>query len=145
LHFALHVPYYGGCDKVGTTTGAPMLFFLAGHEDFTSPESCATAVKLLQERGAKVTAITYPQAYHGFDIERKKPWYVSNATSVKCSRVMDLDTLGYYFDGKKVTPQEYADTLKKCVTRGATIAFDHHAKYDSLEKTKAFVSKEFGL
>lgn len=146
LRFALHVPFYGGCTLVGTTTGAPMLFFFAGKEEYVPPESCPATANQLRARGADVTDVMYPNAYHSFDVERSKHVYLAKGESwTSCSRTQDMDTMNYYVSGKQVTPKEYAEAFSKCTKHGVTIGYDYSAKSDSREKTKAFVAKVFGL
>lgn len=147
LRFALHVPYYGGCTQVGTTTGSPMLFFVGKDDDFISAESCVKAVSALRNKGANVSELViYPNAHHAFDVTRPKSLYIGNAQSGRnCVIFQDLDDSSYYAEGVKVTPKEYAEYFGKCQTKGATVAQNDQAKSDSREKTKAFVAKVFGL
>ena len=148
LKFALHIPYYGGCSQVGTTTGAPLLYFVGKEDDFISAELCAVTVGKMKERGANVADfVQYPNTYHSFDVENEKPrYYIANAQAwKKCILGQDMDDLSYFADGKKVNLQEYNDYYQRCMTRGATIASNFQAKTDSRARTKAFVSKVFGL
>lgn len=147
LKFALHVPYYGGCTQVATTTGSPMLFFVGKDDDFVSAASCTFAVGKLKEKGANIADyVQYPNTYHSFDVDRPKDLYVANAQSWKtCMIAQDLDDLTYYAEGKQVTPKEYSEYFGKCTTRGATVGLNFQAKSDSRVRTKAFVAKAFGL
>ncbi len=146
LKFALHIPYYGGCTQVGTTTGTPILLFAAGQDDFVSAESCALAASKLKEKGANIEYVLYPNAFHAFDVEREKTLYIANAQAFKnCVVAQDLDDLSYYVEGKKVTSKEYGDYYAKCMTKGATVSLNFPAKSDSRAKTTSFVKKVFGL
>jgi dienelactone hydrolase len=147
LKFALHIPYYGGCTQVGTTTGSPLLFFVAKEDDFVSADSCTLAVTKLKAKGANIADyVMYPNTYHGFDVDRPKRLYIANAQSWKtCVMAQDLDDLTYYAEGKQVTLKEYSEYLGKCTTKGSTVDLNFEAKSDSRAKTKAFVIKTFGL
>jgi dienelactone hydrolase len=147
LKFALHIPYYGGCTQVGTTTGSPMLYFVGKEDDFVSADSCTLAVKKMREKGANIADyVLYPNTYHSFDVERPKRLYIGLAQSFKnCVISQDLDDLAYYADGKQVTSKEYGDYFGKCQTKGSTVDVNSQAKSDSRAKTKTFVIKTFGL
>lgn len=146
LKFALHIPYYGGCTQVGTTTGAPILLFAAQEDDFVSAESCTFTVGKLKEKGATVEYVLYPNTYHSFDVERPKDLYIGNAQSWKqCVMGQDLDNLDYYVDRKQVTSKEYGEYHGKCMTRGTTVGLNSKSKFDSRAKTQSFVKKVFGL
>jgi dienelactone hydrolase len=146
LKFAMHIPFYGGCTQVGTTTGAPILLFAAQEDDFVSAESCSFTVGKLKEKGANVEYVLYPNTYHSFDVERPKDLYIGNAQSWKhCVMGQDLDNLDYYVDRKQVTSKEYGEYLGKCMTRGTTVGLNVKTKSDSRAKTTAFVKKVFGL
>ena len=147
LKFALHVPVYGGCSHVGTTTGAPLLYFVGKEDDFVSADSCTLTVKKMREKGANIADyVLYPNVYHGYDVDRPKNVYIANAQSAKnCVISQDLDSLEYYADGKQVTSKEYGEYFGKCLTTGTTIGFSHSATSDSRAKTKAFVLKIFAM
>lgn len=148
LKFNLHVAFYGGCSLIGTTTGAPMLFFVGKEDDYFSAESCTGAVTKLRARGANVTdLVVYPNAYHGFDVTRDKTVYTANAQSFKgCSSAgQDLDNMTYYLGDTRVTSKEYGEYFGKCVARGASVSPDRTAKADARARTKAFVLKNFAM
>ncbi len=147
LKFALHIPYYGGCTQVGTTTGSPMLYFVGKEDDFVSADSCTLAVKKMREKGANIADyVVYPNTYHSFDVDRPKRVYLAMAQSFRnCVISQDLDDLAYYAEGKQVTPKEYGEYFGKCMTKGSTVDMNFQAKSDSRAKTKAFVAKTFGI
>jgi dienelactone hydrolase len=147
LKFALHIPVYGGCTQIGTTTGAPLLYFVGQDDDFVSADSCTLAVKKMRDKGANVADyVLYPNVYHGFDVDRPKDVYIANAQSAKnCVIGQDLDNSAYYAEGKQVTAKEYGEYYGKCMTRGSTVGFSNSATADARAKTKAFVLKTFGM
>lgn len=71
LKFALHIGFYSGCVRTGTTDGTPLLVFEGGRDDYHSLKSCNTFADSLKTKGANLTYVTYPEATHGFDIDRK--------------------------------------------------------------------------
>jgi len=146
LKFALHIPFYGGCTLLGTTTGAPWLLFAAKDDDFVSAKSCTFTVDKMKERGAHIDYVLYPNAFHAFDVERDKTQYVSAAQSWKnCVIGQDLDDMRYYADSRPVSFKEYSDYLGQCMSKGATVALNFPAKSDSRSRTAFFVKKVFGL
>lgn len=147
LKFALHIPIYGGCTQIGTSTGAPLIYFVGKDDDFVSADSCTLAVKKMREKGANVADyVLYPNVYHGFDVDRPKDVYIANAQSAKnCVISQDLDNSAYYAEGKQVTAKEYGEYFGKCMTKGSTVGFSHSATADARAKTKAFVLKTFAM
>lgn len=148
LRYSLHVVFYGGCTLIGTTTGAPMIFFVGKDDDFFSAESCTGAVTKLRARGANIVDFTvYPNATHSFDVTRAKTVYIANAQSFKgCAGAgQDLDNLTYYLGDTRVTSKEYGEYFGKCMTRGSSVGQNNAAKDDSRAKTKAFVLKNFAM
>ena len=147
LKFALHIPIYGGCTQIGTTTGAPLLYFVGEEDDFVSAESCTLAVQKMREKGANIADyVLYSNAYHGYDVDRPKNVYIANAQSAKnCVISQDLDDQSYFADGKQVSSKEYGEYFGKCMTKGSTIGFSYSATADSRDRIKAFVLKTFAM
>jgi dienelactone hydrolase len=69
LGFALHVPYYPGCNfaAAAATTGAPMLFLLGGADNWTRAEHCLDFVHYLQRTNPRIEVKVYPGAHHAWD------------------------------------------------------------------------------
>jgi dienelactone hydrolase len=69
LGFALHVPYYPGCNfgPAAATTGAPMLFLLGGADNWTRAEHCLDFVRYLQRTNPRIEVKVYPGAHHAWD------------------------------------------------------------------------------
>lgn len=69
LGFALHVPYYPGCNfgSASSTTGAPMLFLLGGADNWTRAEHCLDFVARLRKTNPRIEVKVYPGAHHAWD------------------------------------------------------------------------------
>ena len=69
LGFALHVPYYPGCNfgPAAATTGAPILFLLGGADNWTRAEHCVDFVRHLQRTNPRIEYKIYPGAHHAWD------------------------------------------------------------------------------
>jgi len=69
LRFALHVPYYPGCNfgPASTTTGAPMLFLLGGADNWVRAEHCVDFIHYLQRSNPRIEYKIYPGAHHAWD------------------------------------------------------------------------------
>lgn len=146
LKFALHVPFYGGCTQVGTPTSSPILLFAAAHDDFVSIKSCNSAVTQMKAKGANIEYVVYSSVFHGFDVDREKLLYTPNGQSWReCVIRQDLDDGAYYAGDAKVDLKGYNAYFGQCMTRGVSVGYDWPAKYDAQTKTKAFVSRVFGL
>ncbi len=69
LRFALHVPYYPGCNfgPATTTTGAPMLFLLGGADNWTRAEHCLDFAAHLRKTNSRIEVKVYPGGHHAWD------------------------------------------------------------------------------
>jgi dienelactone hydrolase len=69
LRFALHVPYYPGCNfgPATTTTGMPMLFLLGGADNWTRAEHCQDFAGHLRKTNPRIEVKVYPGAHHAWD------------------------------------------------------------------------------
>lgn len=69
LNFALHVPYYPGCNfgPATATTGAPMLFLLGGADNWTRAEHCLDFAGYLRKTNPRIEVKVYPGGHHAWD------------------------------------------------------------------------------
>ncbi len=62
--------YPGGCASlVKELSVRPLLILIGADDDWTRPGPCAELVESQRARGADVSIILYPRAYHYFDVE----------------------------------------------------------------------------
>ena len=81
--FALHVPFYAGCDTIYAnmrTTGAPMLVLIGGADTYVGPERCVEAVNRMRAAGSAV-ASTSPSGACRYDASQCR-----EASSSPCSK-----------------------------------------------------------
>lgn len=146
LRFGLHVAYYGGCNAVGTTTGAPIAIFIGTADDYVTAETCTANVEALRAKGANVDFTVYQGAHHGFDLVKDRDMYRPQVQNYRgCVLNQNLDDLTYSADGKLVTTKEYGDYLGKCLTRGITVGYSSSAASDAQKKVRAMVLKTFAM
>ena len=70
--FAAHIVFYGSAStqfRDKATDGAPMLFLHGEADDYVSVGATREFADWLKGMGNPVTFITYPGAYHEFDVE----------------------------------------------------------------------------
>jgi len=69
LNFALHVPYYPGCNfgPTAPTTGAPMLFLLGGADNWVRAAHCVDFIGHLRRTNPRIEYKIYPGAHHAWD------------------------------------------------------------------------------
>lgn len=69
LNFALHVPYYPGCNfgPSAPTTGAPMLFLLGGADNWVRADHCVDLIDSLRRTNPRIAYKIYPGAHHAWD------------------------------------------------------------------------------
>ena len=147
LKFALHIGFYSGCVRAGTTDGTPLLIFEGGRDDYHSLKSCSAFVDTLKAKGANLTYVTYPDATHGFDIDRRTVFAAKAQVWGACPRDRheDLDTLEVTIDGTKVPMKEYLAYSKECMTHGINLEYNRVAADDAKQRVDQFVRKYFGM
>ncbi len=146
LKFALHIGFYSGCIRTGTTDGAPLLLLEGGRDDYHSLKSCHAFVDIMKAKGANLTYVTYPDATHGFDVDRKTMYAAKAQVWNAClDRQEDLDTLEVTVDGVKVLMKDYVSYSKECMTHGVHLEYNRAAAEDSKKQVEKFVRKYFAM
>jgi dienelactone hydrolase len=154
--FALHVPFYAGCDAIYhnmRTTGAPMLVLIGGADTYVGPERCVFAVERMRAAGSTVDMVIYPNAQHGWDGVGRAWSYPNGENYSKCVYVEQPDrswveknsgltTMGR--DGRTI-PDPARQALAACKTFGVSGAPDEDVKAKSLEALKGAMRAAFGL
>jgi dienelactone hydrolase len=65
--------YPGGCfSLVGEQVVRPLLVLIGEADDWTPPAKCREMVEAMRGRGADAAIVTYPGAYHYFDVEGQR-------------------------------------------------------------------------
>ena len=98
LRFAAHAPFYPVCwshlrmtsdrkasgyGRYKTLTGAPVLIFAGGEDDYDEPDTCQKFIASLDE-GARshVSLKYYPTATHGWDIQGRARLFYENSAAL---------------------------------------------------------------
>jgi len=151
--FAAHVVFYGPADtqyRDTATDHAPMLFFHGEADDYVPVGPTREFADWIQTMGNPVTFISYPGAYHDFDVEGGVNGFARTVeTGRNCDVVIDLST-GHvvrmnHQPASDVTVQQFGAYFKGCIARGADLAPNAAARADAVEKLHAFLRSVFGL
>jgi dienelactone hydrolase len=70
LRFAAHVAFYAPCIaefEDSRATGAPLLMLWGGRDAIIDAERCERVARALEDGGAKVETVVYPEAVHQWD------------------------------------------------------------------------------
>lgn len=147
LKYALHIPFYGGCNQYGRATGAPTLMFMGTQDAYFKIEDCQKNVDTLKSLGANLKFVVYEGAMHGFDTGNPRSWVPRGQTFIKCSSPTDLDSLEARLPGadRVATSDEYRDYTKSCVSLGLTVGGDSRYRDKSRQEVKDFITQNFGL
>lgn len=154
--FALHVPFYAGCDTIYAnmrTTGAPMLVLIGGADTYVGTERCVFAVERMRAAGSAVDMIVYPNAQHGWDGTGRAWSYPNGENYSTCVYIEQPDrswveqTSGLTTSGRdgRVIPDAARQALAKCKTLGVSGAPDAEVKAQSLEALKGAMRARFKL
>ncbi len=105
--------YPGGCrDYAKELVIRPLLLLIAGADNWTPPQYCREMAAAMKARGADVTLIEYPGAYHYFDVVGQKKEVLK-----------DIE--------QPFTPGTY----------GVTVAYDREAATDAQGQVEAFLAR----
>ena len=71
--------YPGGCPSlIGELAVRPLLVLIGASDDWTSAGRCAEMAASMRGRGADVSIVVYPGAFHYFDVEGQARTFLSN-------------------------------------------------------------------
>lgn len=153
LKFALHIVLYGPADlqyRDSATDHAPMLFLHGEADNYVPVPATQEYAGWLKSMGNPVTFITYPKAYHDFDVAGQFSGFGKELqVGARCDMVVDLST-GHVvrMDHKDVTQADMEQIrayFKSCVTHGATLEYNAKARADAVEKVHDFLKANFRL
>jgi dienelactone hydrolase len=150
LHFAAHIAVYPGCSVTQVSAhldGSPILMLLGGKDDYTPAPACLAHADALRAKGASVSVVVYPDAYHGFD-SKAPPHFSPRRTTLRhCQGATDLDKGVFTMqkDGQTVTGAEAAAEFKACAERGVTLGGDPEAREKAPRAVADFLRPIFAL
>ncbi len=140
LEFAAYIPFYTRCDTPyiddENLSDHPIRFFHGAADDYVPVEPTKLYVERLKRAGKDVQLTVYEGARHSFDNPLNPPVlpFPEAILSNNCRRqekepgtILNLDT------GKPFTWND------ACVTRGATVGYDLHARQSALKAVKDFL------
>jgi dienelactone hydrolase len=105
--------YPGGCrDYAKELVVRPLLLLIGGADDWTPPQYCREMAANVKARGADVTLVEYPGAYHYFDVVGQQKQVLKD--------IEQPFNLGTY---------------------GVTVAYDPNAAADAQRQIEAFLAK----
>lgn len=147
LKYALHIPFYGGCNQYAKTTGAPILMFAGTKDDYFKIEDCQKNVDTMKSLGANLKFVVYEGALHGFDTDSPRVYVPRGQTSVRCSRALDIDRLELHIKWAEqaATPEEARSYFDSCKTTGLSAGGDAGFRDKSRKEVKDFITQNFGL
>jgi dienelactone hydrolase len=150
LRFAAHVAIYPGCSVTQVSAhldGSPILMLLGGKDDYTPAPACLAHADVLRAKGAAVSVVVYPDAYHGFD-SKAQPHFSPRRTTLRhCHGDTDLDEGVFTMqkDGQTVTGADAAAEFKACAERGVTLGGDPEAREKAPHAVGDFLKRIFAL
>jgi dienelactone hydrolase len=111
--FAAAVAVYpGGCfSLVKEQVVRPLLVLIGEADDWTPPDKCREMVEAMRSRGAEASIVTYPGAYHYFDVEEQRLQFLADV-----------------------------ENDNRPGGRGATVAYQAEAAADARRQVEAFLA-----
>lgn len=147
--FAAHVAFYPSCNftywgDASAFTGAPIMFALAGKDDYTSSQLCINYAAKLKTVLSRVDVQVYEGAYHDFDaVTGMHHWLPKAVNNIKCAgtevninsfSVTDLGTGKVYQSGN-----EFPGGVFGCVGQGGTVENNWGAASKAESDVRAFL------
>ena len=142
--FAAHIPLYASClthPDPYLSTGAPLLFLLAGLDD-TSPDHCLAHIEKMKAAGVDVEGVVYPDAHHGF-ISTKQVRWLKDAWNFGDCAPGRLESDGEFrskdYTSEGITWVELVRLgAQTCGKRGSYMGRNNQAAKDALERSISF-------
>lgn len=148
LRFAAHVAFYPWCgeqDAKLELTDAPILFVLAGRDDWVDPQSCRDYAARLEEAGQEVQFADFSDAEHGFDYPVAHRHYVSRAMAWgQCRYFVRPEGFVVAETGEFRRWHELKEYFAACVVRGARIGSNAVARTSAQKILARFLDESLG-
>jgi dienelactone hydrolase len=155
LRYAAIIPTYsGGCSgifrfvvKPGVFTKAPILFLHGDADDYTPIAACQDYADKIGKAGTPVEFVVLKGAYHKFDGDDQKRYYLRGAqrTKAECVLEVDIDT-GYVYDrttGTRLRDEAYKTAQEACRATGANVEGNAGARTLAATAAIGFLKKTF--
>jgi dienelactone hydrolase len=147
--FAVHIVFYGSAMtqyRDAATDKSPFLFFHGEADNYVPIGPTREYADWLKTMGNPVTFVSYPGAYHDFDIAGGFQGFTPTVeVSAKCDNVINLtDQRILRMDHKPnpmLKPGEFEAYQKSCATKGANLGYDPKARADAVDKVHAFLKE----
>ena len=153
--FAAHIAFYPSCNftywgDATAFTGAPVMFALAGKDDYTSSALCVSYAAKLKTVLSRVDVQIYDGAYHDFDaVTSMYHWLPTAVSNIKCTGaevnvntfdVTDLATGNVYKNGA-----DFPGGVFGCVGKGGTVANNWSAASKAEADVRRFLTEVMNL
>jgi hypothetical protein len=155
LRYAAIIPTYsGGCAgifrfvvKPGVFTKAPILFLHGDADDYTPIGACQDYADKIGKAGTPVEFVVLKGAYHKFDGDDQKRYYLRGAqrTKAECVLEVDIDT-GYVHDrttGTRLRDEAMKTAQEACRATGANVEGNAGARALAATAAIGFLKKTF--
>jgi len=126
VDFAAHIalsPDCGWVNRSVVTTGAPILFLLAGSDDQTPPELCLERARRMSEAGnSRIETRVYAGAQHAWEELGPRPEYDPDVENyAQCKVWIEDDGQMFTADTGELVPESdwHAWAAKRCMRLGA--------------------------
>lgn len=120
--FAAHICLVPPChmqQRDPGTSGRPILFILAGKDDFTGVDQPRLYAERMRERGADITLLTYPEAYHAWEVTKLVYLPLAENYSGSFFWIEDDGRISGAAGEKGMTRQEFFCMRDRCRVLGA--------------------------
>jgi dienelactone hydrolase len=151
-HFAVHIPFFPGCDSMITdraTDKKPMLFLHGEADDMNLIAACREYAHWFESMGHSVDFVSYPGASHGFDRPVGEVVLVKNEqVAINCDGVFDVSRGRFvrleHKERANISDAEVKAYYRSCRSLGGHAGRNEPARQDSINQVHAFLMNNLG-
>ncbi len=139
-------PWCGAREQVMRRDDIPVLFILAGQDDWVSADACADLLAEMATLGLRARVAIYDEAEHGFDAPGTHRVFVPRGKSWRgCHYASDAHGFTVISTGEREQWSEMDGYLKDCTTRGVHLATNAADRAKAKKRVLQFVDFTNGV
>lgn len=139
-------PWCGARERVMRRDDVPVLFILAGQDDWVSADACADVLAEMATLGLRARVAIYDEAEHGFDAPGTHRVYLPRGKSWRgCHYASDAQGFTLVSTGERNQWSEMDGYLEDCTTRGVHLATNAGDRTKAKKRVLQFMNFTNGI
>ena len=139
-------PWCGARERVMQRDDVPVLFILAGQDDWVSPDACADLMAEMATLGLRARVAIYDEAEHGFDAPGTHRVFLPRGRSWRgCHYASDAQGFTLVATGERRPWAEMDGYLEDCTTQGVHVATNAGDRAKARKRVLQFMNFTNGI